>query len=357
MAGRGGRGRGRGANDPPPPPDYMASMMQQFQMNQVFMQGVIDQLHNQNQSPVVTLLDFMRLNPPIFHQPAQPLDADDWLRDITRQLEFARVHAADYVNFVSYFLRGPAAQWWDTHKGSLTEGTVATWNDFKTAFRACYVPQAIMNRMKAEFRNLVQGSKSVEAYQREFLQLSRYAGSDLPDDASRQEKFRDGLNPDLQLALALHVFPDFATMVNQTITLETAQFKYKGAQKRSREVGSSSGATQKQRVWIPHNVYRPTAPAPRPSYVAPRQPLPPPRLPKPETAPHNATPLRPQDGLCFKCRRPGHFSRDCPQRQNQLIVQPAGRGNGRGNNRTLNYNIGSGAHARGHANNIDVEEA
>ena len=37
-------GRGRGAHDPPPPPDYMAAMMQHFQMNQVFMQGVIDQL-------------------------------------------------------------------------------------------------------------------------------------------------------------------------------------------------------------------------------------------------------------------------------------------------------------------------
>ena len=50
MAGRGGRGRGRGANDPPPPPDYMAAMMQQFQLNQVFMQGVIDQLQNQNRN-------------------------------------------------------------------------------------------------------------------------------------------------------------------------------------------------------------------------------------------------------------------------------------------------------------------
>src|SRR3954466_10216935 len=120
-----------------------------------------------------------------------------------------------------------------------------------------------------------QGSKSVEAYQREFLHLSCYAGSDLPDDASRQEKFRDGLNSYLQLALALQVFPDFATMVNQTITLETTQFKYKGAQKRSREVGSSSGATMKKRVWIPHYVYRPTAPAPRPSYVTPRLPPPP----------------------------------------------------------------------------------
>src|SRR4051812_11712438 len=61
-----GRARGRGANDPPPPPDYMAAMMQQFQMNQVFMQGVIDQLqnqnHNQNHQHGVDLQGFMRLS-------------------------------------------------------------------------------------------------------------------------------------------------------------------------------------------------------------------------------------------------------------------------------------------------------
>src|SRR3954467_9304484 len=149
MEGLVGRGLGRGANDPPPPPDYMAAMMQQFQLNQVFMKGVIDQLQNQNQNqhqnqpPVVTPRDFMRLNPPTFHQPEQPLDADDWLRDVNRQLEFANVSAADYVNFASYFLRGPAAQWWDTYKGSLAEGAIVTWNDFKAAFRARYVPKRL----------------------------------------------------------------------------------------------------------------------------------------------------------------------------------------------------------------------
>src|SRR3954464_14445815 len=116
-------------------------------------------------------------------------------------------------------------------------------------------------------------------------------------------------------------------MVNHTITPETTQFKYKGT-------------PLKQRVWIPHGVYRPTAPAPRPSYVAPRLPPPPQRQPKPETAPPNTAPLRPQDGLCFKCRQPGHIARDCPQAQNQLVVHSVGRGHGRGNPRTPTIILG-----------------
>ena len=46
------------------------------------------------------------------------------------------------------------------------------------------------------------------------------------------------------------------------------------------------------------------------------------------------------------------MARDCPQNQNQLALRPAGRGN----NATRNYNVGSSAHGRGHAYNIDFEE-
>jgi hypothetical protein len=217
-----------------------------------------------------------RLNPTHFRNSDKPLDADDWLRDITHEMESANVAPANFVTFASFFLKGPAAQWWDTHKRSLPAGTVITWHEFQAAFHTRYIPQAIMEHMKTQFRNLTQGNKTVEAYQREFLDLSRYAEEDITTDACRQEKFRNGLHLDLKLALAAQDFNDFSTLVNKAILVETAQMEHKDSQKRYRDAGSSSGSAQKRRVWIPNNAFCPNTSAPK-NNAAPRLPPPPPR--------------------------------------------------------------------------------
>src|SRR4051812_37849579 len=112
----------------------------------------------------------------------------------------------------------------------------------------------------------------VEAYKREFLNLSRYAEEEITTNARKQQKFRRGLNSDLRLDLVVHDFANFATMVNKAITVETAQMEHKDSLKRYRDVGSSLGATQKRRIWLPNNVTMPPVPAPRPSFAAPRLP-------------------------------------------------------------------------------------
>src|SRR3954467_10237745 len=64
-----GRGRGRAANDPPPPLDYMAVMMQQFELNRQFMENVMAQFPQPNQHghhhqhATVTLHYFTRSTP------------------------------------------------------------------------------------------------------------------------------------------------------------------------------------------------------------------------------------------------------------------------------------------------------
>src|ERR1044072_4904155 len=101
----GGRGRGRGGNEPPPPPDYMAAMMQQFELNRQFMKNIMAQFPQQNQHghhhqhAAVTLRPFTRLNPTVFRNTVQPMDADEWLHNITHELDYAGVDPGDYVTF------------------------------------------------------------------------------------------------------------------------------------------------------------------------------------------------------------------------------------------------------------------
>ena len=174
------------ADDPPPPP-YIATMMQQFELNRQFMTGVMAQFPNQNaQQPApITLQEFVLLNPSIFRNSTNPMDADDWLRDILFEMESANVAPDSYVTFATFHLKGPAAQWWESHRHMLPDGTVTTWQEFQIAFRARHIPRGLMDQKKKEFRKLTQDKMTVDEYQRKFLDLSRYAEDDVYTDAHK----------------------------------------------------------------------------------------------------------------------------------------------------------------------------
>src|SRR4051812_12258217 len=107
-----------------------------------------------NHNAPITLQEFVRLNPSVFHISANPMDADDWLREIAIQMESDAVAPDCYVTYATYHLRGPAAQWWESHKLALLDETVSTWQEFQSAFRAWHIPQGLMHHKKEEFLKL-----------------------------------------------------------------------------------------------------------------------------------------------------------------------------------------------------------
>ena len=104
-----------------------------------------------------------------------------------------------------------------------------------------------MDQKKKEFRKLSQCTMTVDEYQRKFLELSRYVVDDVCTDARKQQKFREGLRPDIKLTLVAHDCADFATLVSQAFRTETGLAEYQELLKHTRDVGPSLGQPGQKR--------------------------------------------------------------------------------------------------------------
>ena len=117
-------------DEEPPSPTSMAEIMLEAERNrrdQTCLLECIAQNTSRQQDSVVTIQDFILLNPPVFRCPSEPLDADDWLRSLERKLETAHVAPGDCVLFAAYFLEGAALQWWENFVAMQPVGHVVTW--------------------------------------------------------------------------------------------------------------------------------------------------------------------------------------------------------------------------------------
>ena len=102
-----------------------------------------------------TLTEFLRSQPPTFSEAREPLEADDWLRTFERKFAALHVPAAEQVNYATYLLNGAAGSWWESHVSMFDAGHVVTWAEFRTAFRAAYIPKPIMDLKRREFLELM----------------------------------------------------------------------------------------------------------------------------------------------------------------------------------------------------------
>ncbi|CAA0822151.1 Unknown protein [Striga hermonthica] len=139
---------------------------------------------------------FRKLNPPIFEDAADPVEAEDWLRTVDNMFQYSKVSEEENVLCASFMLRGSAGHWWDTIK--CIEGvTTMTWDRFKELFRSKYFTPPIRAMMMNKFIQLRQGDMTVADYIRKFEQLSRFAEHMVSTDALKIDRFLEGLKPEV----------------------------------------------------------------------------------------------------------------------------------------------------------------
>jgi hypothetical protein len=144
--------------------------------------------------------EFMKGRPPVFTHSTDPLDADDWLRTVEKQLDITQCNDMEKVLYASGQLQGAAQDWWDSLKfGRPANAAPITWAEFTENFRSYHIPDGLMELKREEFRSLRQRSMTVSEYRDRFTQLSRYAPNEVAKDSDKQREFLKGLYDDLRL--------------------------------------------------------------------------------------------------------------------------------------------------------------
>jgi hypothetical protein len=164
-------------------------MNTQNKMMQMFMQ------HLQNVPPAggpphVQVRDkhgeFLKGRPPVFTHAFDPLEADDWVRAVEKQLNIAQCNDLEKVLYASGQLEGAAQTWWESYQAAHPNNAPpVTWNDFVRDFKAHHIPDGVIELKQEEFRNLRMGSMSIAEYHDRIAQLSRYAPDEVRDDANK----------------------------------------------------------------------------------------------------------------------------------------------------------------------------
>lgn len=93
---------------------------------------------------LVTIHDFIRINPPIFRHSTEPLDTNDWLRSIECKLHSVNVTTGDRVTFTAYHLEGATSSWWENYEAMHPVDQETSWSDFCEAFREHHILEGLM---------------------------------------------------------------------------------------------------------------------------------------------------------------------------------------------------------------------
>jgi hypothetical protein len=124
------------------------------------------------------------------------------------------------VLYTTGCLEGLASDWWDAYTVAHAAPNTITWHEFRDSFRVHHLPSGVIKLKQREFLALKQGNMSVNEYLDKFTQLSCYAPDEVNTGPNMQECFLDSLIGLLNYQLQIHIFPNFATLVNKAIGLE-----------------------------------------------------------------------------------------------------------------------------------------
>jgi hypothetical protein len=109
------------------------------------------------------LIEFLRTKPPTFGGSVNPLDADDWLRAILRELEPFNCEDRDKVLLAAHQLTRTALAWWENYYAAAKDPSAITWDEFVEEFRRYHIPEATLKQKADEFHETEDVQEGIDS--------------------------------------------------------------------------------------------------------------------------------------------------------------------------------------------------
>jgi len=303
---------GEGELPPPPPPppynDGIHPALIQFIVDTTrHFTEAISQIPQPNEraEPIgCSLCDFASYHFQNFEGTEGPNATEAWLTDIDVLFNTLGYTDEQKVRFIALQLAGETGRWRNARKVLLGDEMVITWEMFKVEYNRRFFPRAQRQLWAIEFKNLVQGNMIVEQYSARFMELARFTANLIPNEESKAERFKNGLNPRIKERVISLEIKDYARLV------EVASLAERGIRESATAYDLKKCSKQQM-----------THPAKRLAIGSGSKP----------TMGKNFLPIiknqraicskcsrthkgdcRQGTSTCFKCGKPGHFLKDCP---------------------------------------------
>ncbi|XP_042009033.1 uncharacterized protein LOC121757575 [Salvia splendens] len=253
---------------------------------------------------------------PEFHGKFNPEAYLEWESQMSKIFSLHNFSEGDKVKVAIAEFRGNADTWWnDTmrRRRMVRGGEVGSWAELCELMRTTFVPKSYFLRLRGEFQDLKQGTKSVMEYYYELLSLMSKVGVEEREEAT-QDRFIHGLNINLKhkvqvealRGISLDEVIGFAdTFERQSKELVSSRAKWASSQTGGTGTSKWSAPGKKvENMANPNTQGRPIAKA------------------LPGTQPIKAiAPMEDKKVQCFKCKGYGHYARECPNQRVMVIGQ------------------------------------
>ncbi|CAA0829976.1 Unknown protein, partial [Striga hermonthica] len=151
---------------------------------------------HQERSQATVVAQFRDYQPEKFSGQGDPRIVDEWIQGLEMIFEVKDCPDRYRMLCAQIQLTGDARLWWNAYwsmRPGEKEG--CTWDRFKELIREKYYPSYYRADMERQFLALVQGTRSVDEYEREFTRLGAFVPDLVDTEAKRAHRFTDGLRP------------------------------------------------------------------------------------------------------------------------------------------------------------------